>query len=285
MVRYHGPYVDASGEQFYLPKKWHRFGDDQWKECDVNYSFKKNEMNGGDLIRNLHWLGNSGRLISKLMNEETPCNDDSNDDDDEADGGLIGCGPPSFEEDRHIRRALPEMHSTLSNWTLHGQNLGKMLRNYRRQYRQLSSDHCRELGQFFNTTSAVLDTIGSMTENSILRSVEFDKEDSNKIGGGIDNAPQLKLPPTDINISRYVAFFPDYQLDNGHIVKPNPTLDIFSTDYPPVPDAQKLRENPNLPVHDKEYSTDDNSTTDESIDFSSSSDEENNSDNSEQSYV
>ena len=129
------------------------------------------------------------------MNEETPCNDDSNDD-DEADGGLIGRGPPrnSFEEDRHIRRALPEMHSTLSNWTLHGQNLGKMLRNYRRQYRQLSSDHRRELGQFFNTTSAVLDTIGSMTENSILRSVEFDK-DSNKIGSGIDNAPSRNYPP------------------------------------------------------------------------------------------
>ena len=93
MVRYHSPYVDTSGEQFYLPKKWHRFGDDQWKECDVNYSFKKNEMNGGDLIRNLRWLGNSGSLISKLMNEETPCNDDSSDDDIEADDGLIGHGP------------------------------------------------------------------------------------------------------------------------------------------------------------------------------------------------
>ena len=137
------------------------------------------------------------------------------------------------------------MHSTLSNWTLHGQNLGKMLRNYRHQYRQLSSDHHCELGQFFNTTSAVLDTIGSMTENSILRSVEFDKEDNSKkrlFSGGIDNAPQSKLPPTDINISRYVAFFPDYQLDNGHVVKPNPTLSlaIFSMDYPPVPDTQKL---------------------------------------------
>ena len=71
MVQYHGPYMDASGEQFYLPKKWHQFGDDQWKECDVNYSFKKNEMNGRDLIRNLRWLGNSGSLISKLMNEES----------------------------------------------------------------------------------------------------------------------------------------------------------------------------------------------------------------------
>ena len=143
-------------------------------------------MNGRDLIRNLHWLGNSGSLISRLMNEESSnqpprrCNDDDNyednDDDIETDNnGLIGHGPlrkrrnkDSFEEDRHIRRALPEMHSTLSNWTLHGQNLGKMLRNYRRQYRQLSSDHRRELGQFSNTTSVVLDTIGSMTENSIL---------------------------------------------------------------------------------------------------------------------
>ena len=219
-------------------------------------------MNGRDLIRNLRWLSNSGSLILKLMNEESGnrppqrCNDDSEDNDDDDieaddndDHGLIGRGPPrkrrnSFEEDRHIRRALPEMHSTLSNWTLHGQNLGKMLRNYRRQYRQLSSDHRRELGQFFNTTSAVLDTTGSMTENSILRSVEFDKDNSKKrlFGSGIDSAPQPKLPPTDINISRYVAFFPDYQLDNGHIVKPNPTLGlaIFSTDYPPVPDAQKL---------------------------------------------
>ena len=100
------------------------------------------------------------------------------------------------------------MHSMLSSWTLHGQNLGKMLRNYRRQYRQLSADHRRELGQFFNTASAVLDMIGSMTENSILRSVEFDKEDNKRLfGSGIDNAPQPKLPPTDINISRYVAFF------------------------------------------------------------------------------
>ena len=97
-----------------------------------------------------------------------------------------------------------------------------MLRNYRCQYRQLSSDHHRELGQFFNTTSAVLDTIGSMTENSIFQFVEFDKEDKRLFGSGIDNAPQLKLPPTDINISRYVAFFPDYQLDNGYVVKPNP---------------------------------------------------------------
>ena len=83
----------------------------------------------------------------------------------------------------------------------------------------------------------------------------------------------------------YAYRFQSYAVKIWTIVKPNPTLGlaIFSTDYPPVPDAQKLQENPNLPVHDKEYSTEDNSTTDESIDFSD--DEENNSDNSEQSYV
>ena len=86
--------------------------------------------------------------------------------------------------------------------------------------------------------------IGSMTENSILRSVEFDKEDNKKrlFSSGVDNASQLKLRPTDINISRYVAFFPYYQLDNGHVVKPKPTLGlaIFSMDYAPVPDTEKL---------------------------------------------
>ena len=102
-------------------------------------------MNGRDLIRNLRWLCNSGSLISKLMNEESSnrppqrCNDNSEDNDDDIeaddndDDGLIGRGPQRkrrnegscFEEDRHIRRALPEMHSTLSNWTLHGQNLGR----------------------------------------------------------------------------------------------------------------------------------------------------------------
>ena len=88
-----------------------------------------------------------------------------------------------------------------------------------------------------------------------------------------------------------VAFFPDYQLDNGHMLETNPTFGsaIFSSNYPPYPDAQKLHQNPTLPVVDKEYSTDDNSsTTDKSVDFSSEGDkeeeEEENSD-CEQSYM
>ena len=134
---------------------------------------------------------------------------------------------------------MPEMEGTLGNWTLHGQNLGTMLKNYKRQYRHLPPNHRRELSQFFNTTSTVLDTIGSMTENAILRSVQFEgnnRDGGGLTGGGMDNAPQPKLPPTKYNLSRYVAFFLDYQLDNGNMLRTNDDADeIFSTDYPLAP--------------------------------------------------
>ena len=131
--------------------------------------------------------------------------------------------------------------------------------------------------------SAVLDTIGSMTKNSILHSVQFDnnKEPTSTTltGGEMDNAPQPKILPTDINLLRYMAFFPNYQLDNGNVLKPNHTFGaaIFSPDYP----AQKLHENSALPVEDKEYSTDDNSMTDESVVFSSDNDDGESSSDSE----
>ena len=61
----------------------------------------------------------------------------------------------------------------------------------------------------------------------------------------MDNAPQPKLPLTKYNLSRYVSFFPDYQLDNGNMLRTNDDVDdIFSTDYPPCPNGLKLRENP-----------------------------------------
>ena len=113
------------------------------------------------------------------------------------------------------------MENMLENWTLHSQNLGKMLKNYKRQYSHLPPDHRRELGQSFNSTSAVLDTFGSMTENSILRSVQFNCPPGLSSGGGVDNAPQPMLPSMEYNLSRYVAFFPDYQLDNGNVLAPN----------------------------------------------------------------
>ena len=81
-------------------------------------------------------------------------------------------------------------------------------------------------------------------------------------------------PPTKYNLSRYVAFFPDYQLNNGNMLRTTSDDDIFSTDYPPCPDGLKLRENPEIPNHDKAYSTNNNSSTEDSLSFSSSEDNE-----------
>ena len=121
------------------------------------------------------------------VNDE--CGDNDDDDEDAEDGevqqrsgDLIGGGPPrkrqcrnnnndtsyKFEEEGNIQCAMPEMEGMLGNWMLHGQNLGTMLKNYKRQYRHLPPNHRRELSQFFNTKSTVLDTIGSMMENAIL---------------------------------------------------------------------------------------------------------------------
>ena len=75
------------------------------------------------------------------------------------------------------------MNNTLSNWTLHSQNLGDMLRNYRQQYRHLRADQWKELGHFFNTASNMLDTIGRMTESAILRLVKYNDDDDNGGGG------------------------------------------------------------------------------------------------------
>ena len=90
-----------------------------------------------------------------------------------------------------------------------------------------------------------------------------------------------------------MAFFPDYQLDNGNVLRTNDDVDeIFSTDYPPCPDGLKLHENPEIPNYDKVYSTDNNSSTEDSLSFSSSEDNEhdalsndNESDSKHGSYV
>ena len=156
VINYHGPYVDSSGEKFYLPRKWTlcpttsdngKTTQRRYKECGINYSF--NEMKGSDLMKNLQWLGQFGRLRTLLDDEVNDDNDDDNNEDAEEQSDLIGGGGPSrkrqhhnnasykFEEERNIQRAMPEMEGTLRNWTLHGQNLGTMLKNYKRQYRHL----------------------------------------------------------------------------------------------------------------------------------------------------
>ena len=76
--------MDSSGEKFYLPQKWTlcpttdgKMTQRQYKECGINYSFKPNEMKGGDLMKNLQWLGQFGHLRTLLDDDEV------NDDDDE----------------------------------------------------------------------------------------------------------------------------------------------------------------------------------------------------------
>ena len=159
-----------SGECFYLPRKWHCNDSkkNSWNECDMDYSFDEDEINGTQLIKNLCWLGKSNELMDLIGSIK------NHDDEIVGGGGTKNKSHQSDDfDDRTLRKAIPEMNSTLSNWTLHGQNLGGMLRNYKKQYRNLRQSQRRELGHFFNTASAVLDTISSMTENSILRSVKF----------------------------------------------------------------------------------------------------------------
>ena len=50
VINYHGPYVDSSGEKFYLPRKWTlcpttdgKTTQRRYKECGINYSFKPME--------------------------------------------------------------------------------------------------------------------------------------------------------------------------------------------------------------------------------------------------
>ena len=95
--------MDSSGEKFYLPQKWTlcpaSSSDDgkmmqlRYKECSINYSFKPDEMKGGDLTKNLRWLGHFGHLRTLLdrddeVNDE--CGDNDDDDEDAEDGDYLG---------------------------------------------------------------------------------------------------------------------------------------------------------------------------------------------------
>ena len=183
------------------------------------------------------------------------------------------------------------MSATLGNWTLHGQNLGSMLDNYRLQYRNTGKRQRQELGHFFNTASNVLDTISSMTENTILKSVKFDRD---KLVGGakiINNKPHVPLLPTEENLSRYTLIFPDYSIDKGNVLRVDTIgRNLFTSEYPKYPDSQRLAVDPNLPVKEKFYSTNDNSsssslTTDDDSEDNSNSNNNDNNEDTDESYV
>ena len=98
-------------------------------------------------------------------------------------------------DERESHRALPDMANTLSNWTLHRQNLGSMLMNYHMQSRHMKKKQRNELGHFFNTTSNVLDMTNSMVENTTLKSIEFQKGERRGLAGGTSKREMSNIPP------------------------------------------------------------------------------------------
>ena len=88
VIRYHGPYIDASGERHYLTRKWHCNDSkiNNWNGCNVNYSFDEDEMNGTQLIKNLHWLGKSNKLMDLIGSIRDQDHDEVN---DEIIGGVV----------------------------------------------------------------------------------------------------------------------------------------------------------------------------------------------------
>ena len=95
----------------------------RYKECGINYSFEPDEMKGGDLMRNLQWLGQFGHLRT-LLDDDDEVNDNNNEDAEEQ-SDLIGGGGPQrkrrndasykFEEERNTGCAMPEMEGMLGN--------------------------------------------------------------------------------------------------------------------------------------------------------------------------
>ena len=179
--------------------------------------------------------------------------DDDNDDDneDEKDGRLMGrvgdiIGKNDDNEimsDQELHRALPKM-----SWTLHGENLGAMLDDYRVKSRHIKRKQRCKLGHFLNTTSNTLDMIGSMTENTILRSVEFpNNKDNGLLTGGslacstsnkaINNKPPASPYPSKENLMWYMAVFPDYLINKGNTlaIEPMSSVNMFLEGYPQYP--------------------------------------------------
>ena len=100
-----------------------------------------------------------------------------------------------------------------------------------------------------------------MTENTILKSVKFDRDEL--VGGGaISNRPPVPLLPTEENLSRYTAIFPDYSIDKGNVLRVDTVgRNLFTSEYPKYSDSQSLAVDPNRPIEEKFYSTDASSTT------------------------
>ena len=305
-VQYHGPYTDACGQSFFLPQ---RVVNDKLQS--VNYRFEdEDDMDGDRLVANLSWLGKSGELMKMA---DSIANDDDDDNDDEDDSTyppakkkkVIG-GAMVMEDDyaseRSLRKALPNIGQIMRNWTVHGQNLGDIVDSYKRQSRTMPIKKRLKIGNFLNTASNVLDTIGSMTENTIINSVQFPRT-SSVSGGGIighegthgPNYPpsvMLKdLPANRDNVSCYTAQYVDKTIDRNAFV-PGETFHelMYSGHFPVRPQGVQLAHNPQKTNVDFRHTDSDSSLgesdeerkgIDSSGELTSSSDDE----DSEASYV
>ena len=143
------------------------------------------------------------------------------------------------------------MTRTLRNWTVHGQCLGDMVECYRCNNHDYTPKQRSEIGHFFNTASNILDTIGCMTEGSILRSVEFPSWCQQLLQGGsltgsrhtqIGNRPEAKLFPTRDNLQKYTAIYPGADFNVAHVEPYQPIGNIFSANYPDYPDSTTMIE-------------------------------------------
>ena len=119
------------------------------------------------MVQKFKWLGDSNDLIKKisslrhseeeeeLVNETDDDEEGGEDEYDEDEGDyhrkkrkkrLMGRGAITkkrkqevISDECDLHHALPNMENTLKNWTLHGQNLAKMVTNYH--------DQCRSMGK------------------------------------------------------------------------------------------------------------------------------------------
>ena len=242
-VQYHGPYTDGSGQKFYLPRKIVNN-----KLQSVDYRFEDDDdMDGDRLVTNLSWLGRSGELM-KMVADNVEDDEDDEDDEDSTypptgtrkrrkviGGGatIMASEDNDYMSERSLRKALPDISQIMRNWTVHGQNLGDVVDSYVKHSRTMPIKKRLKIGNFLNTASNVLDTIGSMTENTIINSVQFRRGGDRSLrggGGGIighqgthsQNYPPsvlLKdLPATEDNVSRYTARYVDRSIDRNVIV-------------------------------------------------------------------
>ena len=115
----------------------------------VEYDFGE-DLDGDKLMSNLSWLGMGGDIMDLVRQQEYNNEDEVvEDDDDESSypspqkktrkiiGGAMPAGDEEFLSERSLRKALPEISQTLRNWTVHGQNLGHMVDEYKRKSRTM----------------------------------------------------------------------------------------------------------------------------------------------------